>query len=137
MDEILLSELIEQTKESIRSFKHSQSTLYQYQLAWKKLTAYFIENNQVLFSKQLAEQYVLESKAKLDTGDIKRWRYNLYRLTVRMLLRFIRMAISHGIVKNMAAQHIFTNRRTFSCKRIISTVSIKKEKPQVPYKLMK
>ena len=86
MDEILLSELIEQTKESIRSFKHSQSTLYQYQLAWKKLTAYFIENNQVLFSKQLAEQYVLESKAKLDTGDIKRWRYNLYRLTVRMLI---------------------------------------------------
>lgn len=86
MGEILLSELIEQTKESIRSFEHSQSTLYQYQLAWRELTDYFIENNQVLFSKQLAEQYVLESKAKLDTGDIKRWRYKLYRLTVRMLI---------------------------------------------------
>ena len=86
MGEILLSELIEQTKESIRSFEHSQSTLYQYQLAWRELTDYFIENNQVLFSKQLAEQYVLESKAKLDNGDIKRWRYKLYRLTVRMLI---------------------------------------------------
>lgn len=86
MGEILLSELIEHTKESIRSFEHSQSTVYQYQMAWGALTDYFIKNNQVMFSKQLAEQYVLESKAKLDAGAIKSWRYKLNRLTVQILI---------------------------------------------------
>jgi len=37
-------------------------------------------------SKQLAEQYVLESKAKLEAGAIKKWRYKLNRLTVLMLI---------------------------------------------------
>jgi hypothetical protein len=41
-----------------------------------------------MFSQQLAEQYVLESKAKLDAGVIKRWRYQLDRLTVRMLIEY-------------------------------------------------
>jgi site-specific recombinase XerD len=86
MGEILLSELIGQTKESIRSFEHSQSTMYQYQMAWEALNDYFIENDQVMFSKQLAEQYVLESKAKLEAGAIKKWRYKLNRLTVLMLI---------------------------------------------------
>jgi site-specific recombinase XerD len=86
MGEITLSELIEQTKESIRSFEHSQSTAYQYQMAWGALTDYFNEHDQVIFSKQLAEQYVLESKAKLETGAIKKWRYKLNRLTVQMLI---------------------------------------------------
>ena len=88
MDEISLSELIEQTKESIRSFEHSQSTVYQYQMAWKALTNYFIEHNQVMFSKQLAEQYILESKAKLDAGAIKKWRHKLNRITVQMLIEY-------------------------------------------------
>jgi integrase len=88
MGEIFLSELIERTKDSIRSCEHSQSTLYQYQLAWRELTDYFIEHNQVIFSKQLAEQYVLESKAKMEGGNLKRWRYKLNRLAVRMLIEF-------------------------------------------------
>src|ERR1035437_7694185 len=88
MGEISLSELIEQTKESIRSFEHSQSTVYQYQVAWKALTDYFNEHDQVMFSKQLAEQYILESKAKLDAGAIKKWRYKLNRLTVLMLIEY-------------------------------------------------
>ena len=86
MGEILLSELIEQTMDSIRSFEHSQSTVYQYQMAWGALTDYFIEHNQIMFSKQLAEQFVLESKTKLDTSTIKKWRYKLNRLTVLMLI---------------------------------------------------
>jgi hypothetical protein len=86
MGEIFLSDLIEQTMESIRSLEHSQSTIYQYQMAWEALTDYFIEHDQVLFSKQLAEQFVLESKAKLDTRAIKKWRYKLNRLTVLMLI---------------------------------------------------
>jgi site-specific recombinase XerD len=88
MGEILLSELIEQTKDAICSFEHSQSTVYQYQIAWRALTDYFLENHQVVFSKQLAEQYILELKAKYETGTIKKWRYKLYRLTVRRLIEF-------------------------------------------------
>ena len=86
MDAILLSELIEQTKDSIRSFEHSQSTFYQYLMGWNELSGYFIEHHQVLFSKPLAEQYLLELKAKWKTGSIKAWRYKLYRLTVLMLI---------------------------------------------------
>jgi len=86
MDEILLSELIARTKESIRPLEHSRSTLYQYTMAWEELTRYFIGKNQILFSKQLAEQYVIESKKQLEAGAIKKWRYKLIRLTVYMLI---------------------------------------------------
>ena len=86
MDEILLSELIELTKESICSLEHSRSMLYQYGLAWGELTSYFIEKNQFLFSKQLAEQFVFESKEQLEVGTIKRWRFKLIRLSVHMLI---------------------------------------------------
>ena len=86
MDRILLSELIEQAKDSIRSFEHSHSTLYQYQMGWNELSGYFIDHHQVLFSKPLAEQYLFELKQKRKTGSIKAWRYKLYRLTVLMLI---------------------------------------------------
>jgi hypothetical protein len=88
MDEIALSELIEQTKDSIRSFEHSRTTVDHYQIAWRALADYFIEHNQVMFSKQLAEQYILESKAKLDAGAITRWQYKLNRQTVLMLIEY-------------------------------------------------
>jgi len=86
MDEILLSELIERTKDSIRSFGHSQSTVYQYQMAWKALADYFFEHDQAMYSRKLAEQYILESKAKLDAGVIIKRRYELNCLTVQMLI---------------------------------------------------
>ena len=88
MGEILLSELIEQTKDAIRSFEHSQSTVYQSQIAWRALTNYFHENHQFVFSKQLAEQYILELKARYEAGTLKKWRYKLYRLTARRLIEF-------------------------------------------------
>ena len=86
MGKILLSELIERTKDLIRSLEHSQSTLYQYQMAWGKLSEYFSNHHQVQFSKSLAQQYVRESKAELEAGAIKKWRYKLRRLSVRMLI---------------------------------------------------
>ena len=86
MGEISLSELIEQTKELIRPFEYNRSTIYRYQIAWRALTDYFIEHDQVVFSKQLAEQFVLKSKTKLDTRAIKKWQYKLNRLTVLMLI---------------------------------------------------
>jgi len=88
MNEILLSKLIEQTKESIHSFEHSQSTVYQYQMAWRAITDYFHANHQNVFSVQLAQQYMMELKANYDAGTIKKWRYKLYRLTTRLLIEF-------------------------------------------------
>jgi site-specific recombinase XerD len=86
MGEILLSELIVRTEEAIRPLEHSQTTLYQYQFGWRELSKFFIEQDQELFSKLLAEQYVHETKAKLDAGAIKKWRYKLIRRTARMLI---------------------------------------------------
>jgi site-specific recombinase XerD len=88
MDDLLLSELIEQTQAAVRSFEHSQSTDYQYQLGWSAITAYFIETQQVVFSKPLAQHFVLELKVKLEAGVIKKWRYKLYRLAIRRLIEF-------------------------------------------------
>ncbi|MCX6055477.1 MAG: tyrosine-type recombinase/integrase, partial [Chloroflexi bacterium] len=88
MGEILLSELIEQMMESIHSLGYSRSRLYQYGLACRGLTSDFNENNQVMFSKQLAEQYVFRSGEILRAGTIKKWRYELIRQIVRMLIDF-------------------------------------------------
>jgi len=88
MDEILLSELIERTNEAIRPLEHSPSTVYQYQMAWQALKDYFAEHDQVMFSKPLAEQFIQESKVKLDVGLIKRWRYKLNRLAVLILIEY-------------------------------------------------
>jgi len=86
MKKILLSELIKQTKDAIQPLNHSKSTLYQYDLAWKELSTYFQENGQALFSEQLARQFVIRSKDKLENGRIKMWRYKLRRLAVQMLI---------------------------------------------------
>jgi len=88
MKEILLRELIEQTSNCIRSFEHSQSTSYQYQLGWRAFTDYFRENHQLTFSTQLAEKYICELKVKLDAGSIKKWRYKLYRLSAFWLIEY-------------------------------------------------
>jgi site-specific recombinase XerD len=86
METLLLSELIQKTKNSIHSLDHSQSTLYQYDLAWKELSSYFQEQGQVFFSKQLAQLFVRCSQEALENGDIKLWRYKLRRLAVQMLI---------------------------------------------------
>ena len=86
MGEILLSELIARTKEAVRSFGHSRSTSYQYEMGWKQLSGYFLAHHQVLYSKQLAEQYLLELKANGKNRTLPRWRYKLYRLTALLVM---------------------------------------------------
>ena len=86
MQKLLLSELINQTKDTIQPLNHSKSTLYQYDLAWKELSAYFRENGHVLFAEPLAQQFVSLSKDALDNGRIKLWRYKLRRLAVHILI---------------------------------------------------
>lgn len=88
MGELPLSELIEQTKDCIRPFEHSHSTVYQYEIAWKAIVDYFLENNQVEFSKQLAQKYLVELRTKYEAGTIQEWRYKLYRLTTRRLIEY-------------------------------------------------
>jgi len=84
--DVLLSELIERTKDRIRAFEHSPSTMRQYQLAWQALADYFLEHDQAQFSRPLAEQYLRESEAKLEAGIIKPWRHYLRCRTVHLLL---------------------------------------------------
>ena len=84
--DVLLSELIERTNDNVRSLEHSHSTVSQYQMAWKALAGYFLKHEQALFSRPLAEQYLRESKAGLETGLIKRWRHQLNGRTVHMLI---------------------------------------------------
>lgn len=84
--QLLLSELIKQTKDVIRPLNYSKSTLYQYEFAWKELSTYFQENEQMLFSEQLARQFVICSRDELENGHIKIWRYKLRRQAVQMLI---------------------------------------------------
>jgi len=86
MGEISLSELIVRTDDAIKPLGHSQSTMYQYRMGWQEVSKYFSEHDQVLFSKNLAEQFIFEAKAKLDAGSIKKWRFKLIRRTVEMLI---------------------------------------------------
>jgi integrase len=86
MQKLLLSELINQTKDTIRPLDHSKSTLYQYDLAWKELSSYFRENGHVLFAEPLAQQFVIRSRVALENGRIKPWRYKLRRLAIQMLI---------------------------------------------------
>jgi site-specific recombinase XerD len=86
MQKLLLSELIIQTKDTIQPLNHSKSTLYQYDLAWKELSAYFRENGHVLFAESLAQEFIIRSRVALENGSIKPWRYKLRRLAVHMLI---------------------------------------------------
>lgn len=88
MEERLLSELIERTREALRSFEYSRSTFYQYELVWRGLSNYFMERHQVLFSKPLAQQYLCESRTKWKTGLVKSWRYKLDRRAIHKLIEW-------------------------------------------------
>jgi len=88
MDEMTLSDLIEQAKEAIRAFQCQPATIRRYKQVWSGLTGYFLENHQVMFSKQLAEQYILDAKAKLDAGSIKKRQYRNIRQKTKILIEY-------------------------------------------------
>lgn len=89
MKEILLTELITQSKEAIKPIQHSASTVYQYGLAWDELIHFFESNGQIYFSEELANRFVQKSKDSLDNGLIKNWRYKLRRLSALILLEVL------------------------------------------------
>lgn len=86
MKEILLTELITQAKEAIKPIQHSESTVYQYGLAWDELIHFFETKGRLHFSKELANRFVQEAKDELEKGMIKEWRYKLRRLSILILI---------------------------------------------------
>ena len=82
LKEITLTELITKAETAIAPIGHSQSTVYQYGLAWKDLTQYFQSNGQIFFAEDIANLFVQQAQEQLQKGKIKLWRYKLYRLSV-------------------------------------------------------
>ena len=86
MDKILLTELIAKARAAIIPLGHSQSTVYQYGLAWNELHQYFESNGHNFFLEELANQFVKQAREQLEAGTLKMWRFKLYRLAVAILI---------------------------------------------------
>lgn len=86
MDKILVAELIAKARAVIVPLGHSQSTVYQYGLAWNELNQYFESNGQNFFLEELANQFVKQAREQLEEGTLKIWRFKLYRLAVAILI---------------------------------------------------
>lgn len=100
MSEILLADLIHDVKEAIRPLRHSQSTIYQFNVGWKGLCKHFAGHGQPLYSCMLVRQYVLESRLQYERGDLPEWKFKLIRHTVHLLDQ----VLEHGhIVCNYSA----------------------------------
>ena len=87
MNTITLTELIANTKEAIKPYQHSRSTLWQYDYAWRQLLNYFAKHNTIQFSSQLAFKYVVESRDRFERGEMATWKFKLIRKTVSMLVQ--------------------------------------------------
>jgi len=89
MNEFLLTDLIAKTRAEVHLFGQSRSTQYQFDLAWRWLSDYFVLHGQTIFSEQLANQYVKECKKKLVLGFMKIWRYKLIRRSTQFLKDYL------------------------------------------------
>ena len=68
MNEVLLSTLIEKTREAVQSFGHKQSTIRHYDRTWERLKGYFLKHGQKTFSEELIVKYISEQREKLESG---------------------------------------------------------------------
>lgn len=68
MTETLLSTLIEKTEEAVRSFGYKQSTLKQYDRAWRCLKDYFLKHGRKTFSVKLLENTSASKRSSLTGG---------------------------------------------------------------------
>ena len=89
MKKILLTDLVLESKKAIKPIQYSASTVYQYGLAWDELICFFKSYGQTYFSRELAIKFVQDSKAGLDQGLMKEWRYKLRRLSVQILVEVL------------------------------------------------
>lgn len=79
MNEMLLSDIIEKTREAVQTFGYNQSTMRHYERKWKNLSSYFAGYGCKMFSEQLTDQYVSDLKQQLDSGKISKGTYKLAR----------------------------------------------------------
>lgn len=85
MTEALLSTIIEKTGEAVKSFGYKQSTLKQYNRAWRCLKEYFLKHGRETFSEKLVEKYISKQKKQLDRGKINMQKHRFTRRAVGML----------------------------------------------------
>jgi len=85
MTEALLSTLIEKTGEAVKSFGYKQSTLKQYDRAWRCLKDYFFKHGKKTFSEKLVEKYISKQKRQLDRGEISMQKHRFTRRAVGIL----------------------------------------------------
>lgn len=86
MNEMKLSELIDKTKVAIKPIGYSNSTVYQYGLAWEKLTIFFALHDQIFFSIDSALLFLKLMTDQSKKGDLKEWRFKLYKLSTYILI---------------------------------------------------
>ena len=85
MTEALLSTLIEKAREAVKSFGYKQSTLKQYDRAWRCLKDYFFKHGRKTFSVKLVEKYIGEQKKQLGRGKISMQKHRFTRRAVSIL----------------------------------------------------
>lgn len=88
MQEKTLTDLIAKTKEAIKPFQHSESTLWQYDYGWRDLCNFFAKHKASFYSDELLSQYVMEVRQRYETGAIAAWKFKLLRKTVHMLMQY-------------------------------------------------
>jgi hypothetical protein len=85
--ELLVEDLIAQTREAIASFGYSKSTLWQYDYAWAELCCYFSIHDTSSFSIELADRYVGEAREKYEQGELKEWKFKRICKTTDLLIQ--------------------------------------------------
>ncbi len=88
VEQLLLEDLIAQTREAIAPLQHSESTLWQYDYAWAQLSRYFSVHGADSFSIELADRYVGETRQKYEQGELKEWKFKLFRKATDVLTQF-------------------------------------------------
>ncbi len=88
VEQLLVEDLIVQTREAIAPLRHSKSTRWQYDYAWKELCLYFIAHDCSSFSIELATRYVGEARKKYEQGELKPWKFKLIRKATDYLAQF-------------------------------------------------
>jgi hypothetical protein len=81
MNEKTLTDLIAKTKEAIKPFQHSESTLWQYDYGWRDLCNFYAKHKASFYSDELLSQYVTEVRQRYETGAIAAWKFKLLRKT--------------------------------------------------------
>ena len=88
MKEILLIDLIAKTRDAIKPLKHSKSTQWQYDYAWRELSNYFTRIGVSQFSSSLANQYVLDAHQRYKIAELAEWKFKLIRKSISLLMQY-------------------------------------------------